>query len=142
MLFNTFILPLAFHQSYFDIFDLGPKRWSKRYVGAEGELQSPINIIKDNVHKDSSLGPLMVSYGPSSNCTLTNDGRTLQITMTNRGHKNSEYRVVLFIIDSVDSYFLAAGDVFIVLLCNHLLLHSETFHYSFAHLFSFIWSFI
>nr|ANJ59782.1 alpha carbonic anhydrase 6 [Exaiptasia diaphana] len=66
----------------------GPKRWSKRYVGFEGDRQSPINIVKEDVLKDSSLGPLLMSYGPSTNCTITNDGRTLQIAMCNSGHKN------------------------------------------------------
>lgn len=74
--------------SMFD--SLGPERWQKRYNCTSSLLQSPINIEKAIVVKDPSLGALRLSYVPSCNSTLTNDGRTLQLTIPKQSGKNSK----------------------------------------------------
>lgn len=75
------------------IYSLGPERWQKRYISTSSLLQSPINIEKAIVVKDSSLGALSLSYTPSCNSTLTNDGRTLQLTIPKHSSKNSKSSV-------------------------------------------------
>lgn len=75
------------------IYSLGPERWQKRYISTSSLLQSPINIEKAIVVKDSSLGALSFSYTPSCNSTLTNDGRTLQLTIPKHSSKNSKSSV-------------------------------------------------
>lgn len=51
---------------------------------ATREYQSPVNIETDDVVSDETLGSLSVSYKEVSNSTLTNDGRTLQMTLTDQ----------------------------------------------------------
>ncbi|XP_031554974.1 carbonic anhydrase 1-like [Actinia tenebrosa] len=81
----------------------GPERWQKRYNSTSSLLQSPINIEKAIIVKDSSLGPLRLSYVPSCNSTITNDGRTLQLTIPKHNNTNilsggpltSEYQLAM-----------------------------------------------
>ncbi|XP_032237463.2 carbonic anhydrase 1 isoform X2 [Nematostella vectensis] len=65
---------------------LGPLRWHKCYIGAEPGHQSPIDIVTKDVTQDSSLGSLWNTYEPVANSTLTNDGRTLQLTFANNNN--------------------------------------------------------
>ena len=86
---------IQFKVGTFFLFILGPKRWHERYIAAKGDLQSPIDIETSCTREDSLLSALHLNY-PSSFCdtTLTNDGRTMQITFND---KNASRKIKLFL---------------------------------------------
>ncbi|XP_061077120.1 carbonic anhydrase 7-like isoform X2 [Conger conger] len=59
--------------------DDGPSSWHKGYPIAQGNHQSPVNIITAETMYDSSLSPLIVSYENYSSISISNNGCSVAV---------------------------------------------------------------
>jgi len=58
----------------------GPHKWETMFpIAAQGVRQSPINIIEEEVEKDSNLHPVSCSYGDGEYNRLENTGASWQL---------------------------------------------------------------
>ena len=62
----------------------GPSRWKDLYPAGAGQSQSPVDVVTEDVAWDEGIGALTFAYGEAGHSTLTNDGRTVQITLINQ----------------------------------------------------------
>ncbi|XP_013371724.1 PREDICTED: carbonic anhydrase 7 isoform X3 [Chinchilla lanigera] len=59
--------------------DDGPSNWHKLYPIAQGDRQSPINIISSQAVYSPSLQPLELSYEVCTSLSITNNGHSVQV---------------------------------------------------------------
>ncbi|XP_035252721.1 carbonic anhydrase 7-like isoform X2 [Anguilla anguilla] len=59
--------------------DDGPFFWHKGYPIAQGNRQSPINIVTSETVYDSSLSPLIVSYEHCTSISISNNGCSVAV---------------------------------------------------------------
>uniref|UniRef100_A0A2R9AZR4 Carbonic anhydrase n=1 Tax=Pan paniscus TaxID=9597 RepID=A0A2R9AZR4_PANPA len=59
--------------------DDGPSHWHKLYPIAQGDRQSPINIISSQAVYSPSLQPLELSYEACMSLSITNNGHSVQV---------------------------------------------------------------
>ncbi|KAJ8302664.1 hypothetical protein KUTeg_019060, partial [Tegillarca granosa] len=61
--------------------------WSKNFPEANGQHQSPINLISDNAEYDPTLSerPLLINYSTSRETDILNDGQTVIVYPKYRG---------------------------------------------------------
>ncbi|MEE6463644.1 hypothetical protein FKM82_005993 [Ascaphus truei] len=57
----------------------GPARWHELFSLANGDRQSPINIITQDVTCDPTLQPLHIHYDPASAKVILNSGHTFSV---------------------------------------------------------------
>ncbi|XP_039892921.1 carbonic anhydrase [Simochromis diagramma] len=57
----------------------GPDTWAADFPIADGNRQSPINIIPKEAHYDPSLKALKISYDPSNTKGILNNGHSFQV---------------------------------------------------------------
>ncbi|XP_075439104.1 carbonic anhydrase 13-like isoform X1 [Ascaphus truei] len=57
----------------------GPARWHELFPLANGDRQSPINIITQDVTCDPTLQPLHIHYDPASAKVILNSGHTFSV---------------------------------------------------------------
>nr|XP_037864305.1 carbonic anhydrase 7 isoform X2 [Chlorocebus sabaeus] len=57
----------------------GPSHWHKLYPIAQGDRQSPINIISSQAVYSPSLQPLELSYEACMSLSITNNGHSVQV---------------------------------------------------------------
>ncbi|CAK7317808.1 Carbonic anhydrase 7 [Vulpes lagopus] len=57
----------------------GPSQWHKLYPIAQGDRQSPINIVSSQAVYSPSLKPLELSYEACISLSITNNGHSVQV---------------------------------------------------------------
>ncbi|KAJ6666037.1 hypothetical protein lerEdw1_000941 [Lerista edwardsae] len=57
----------------------GPSEWYESYPIAQGNHQSPINIVPAEAIFDPCLKPLSVSYAPCSSLAISNNGHSVMV---------------------------------------------------------------
>ncbi|KAM4833367.1 carbonic anhydrase 7 isoform 1-T1 [Thomomys bottae] len=57
----------------------GPSNWHKLYPIAQGDRQSPINIISSQAVYSPSLQPLELSYEACTSLSISNNGHSVQV---------------------------------------------------------------
>ncbi|XP_022098094.1 carbonic anhydrase 1-like isoform X1 [Acanthaster planci] len=93
---------MAVHWGY--IGEKGPAHWCDDFPDANGNRQSPIDIVTKDAKVDSSLGPLNINYSSArSTCTeVINNGHTFQVnaqssdTNLSGGPLSHNYRLAQF----------------------------------------------
>ncbi|KAJ8343705.1 hypothetical protein SKAU_G00310340 [Synaphobranchus kaupii] len=84
--------------------DDGPSSWHKGYPIAQGNRQSPINIVPSETVHDSSLSPLIVSYEHCTSIGISNNGCSVAVEYADteqgpgiyRGPLSDAYRLKQF----------------------------------------------
>lgn len=82
----------------------GPSAWHKAYPIAEGNRQSPINIVPAEADLDPSLPPLFLSYDLGSSLSISNNGHSVVVefddsddrTVMRGGPLDNAYRLKQF----------------------------------------------
>ncbi|XP_071058501.1 carbonic anhydrase-like isoform X4 [Pseudochaenichthys georgianus] len=57
----------------------GPEKWGKDFPVANGQRQSPINIVPKEAQYDSTLKSLKLKYDPSNTKSILNNGHSFQV---------------------------------------------------------------
>ncbi|XP_061597784.1 carbonic anhydrase 7 isoform X2 [Cololabis saira] len=57
----------------------GPSAWLKNYPVAEGDRQSPIDIIPLQASYDQSLGPIVINYDQCISINISNNGHSVVV---------------------------------------------------------------
>ncbi|XP_018538637.1 carbonic anhydrase 7 [Lates calcarifer] len=57
----------------------GPSVWHKNYPVAQGNRQSPIDIIPQQASHDSSLGPIVLNYDQCTSINIANNGHSVVV---------------------------------------------------------------
>lgn len=57
----------------------GPSQWHKLFPIAQGERQSPINIVSSQAVYSPSLKPLELSYEACRSVSIANNGHSVQV---------------------------------------------------------------
>ncbi|XP_031600715.1 carbonic anhydrase 7 [Oreochromis aureus] len=57
----------------------GPSSWYKNYPVAEGNRQSPIDIVPNEASRDRNLGPLMINYDHCTSINISNNGHSVVV---------------------------------------------------------------
>lgn len=70
----------------------GPDTWAADFPIADGDRQSPINIIPKEAHYDPSLKALKISYDPSNTKGILNNGHSFQVDFVDDTDSSSKYR--------------------------------------------------
>ncbi|XP_029004026.1 carbonic anhydrase 1-like [Betta splendens] len=58
----------------------GPSKWGASFPIANGDRQSPIDIVPGNASHDPGLKPLKLKYDPSTCLEILNNGHSFQVT--------------------------------------------------------------
>ncbi|KAI4559165.1 hypothetical protein MJT46_019920, partial [Ovis ammon polii x Ovis aries] len=82
----------------------GPSHWHKLYPIAQGDRQSPINIVSSQAVYSPSLKPLEISYESCTSLSITNNGHSVQVdfndsddrTVVSGGPLDGPYRLKQF----------------------------------------------
>ncbi|XP_040185299.1 carbonic anhydrase 7 [Rana temporaria] len=82
----------------------GPSEWHRYFPIAQGNRQSPINIVANQAVFNPSLKPLVVSYDQSTSISLSNNGHSVMVefddnddkTVLSGGPLNDSYRLKQF----------------------------------------------
>ncbi|XP_072823607.1 carbonic anhydrase 7 isoform X2 [Vicugna pacos] len=82
----------------------GPSHWHKLYPIAQGDRQSPINIVSSQAVYSPSLKPLELSYESCTSLSITNNGHSVQVdfndsddrTVVTGGPLDGPYRLKQF----------------------------------------------
>ncbi|XP_070307294.1 carbonic anhydrase 7 isoform X1 [Odocoileus virginianus] len=82
----------------------GPSHWHKLYPIAQGDRQSPINIISSQAVYSPSLKPLEISYESCTSLSIANNGHSVQVdfndsddrTVVSGGPLDGPYRLKQF----------------------------------------------
>ncbi|XP_063330472.1 carbonic anhydrase 7 isoform X2 [Pelmatolapia mariae] len=57
----------------------GPSSWYKNYPVAEGNRQSPIDIVPNEASRDRDLGPIMINYDHCTSINISNNGHSVVV---------------------------------------------------------------
>uniref|UniRef100_A0A3Q3W2L9 Carbonic anhydrase n=1 Tax=Mola mola TaxID=94237 RepID=A0A3Q3W2L9_MOLML len=60
--------------------DNGPDKWATEFPVADGERQSPVDIVPGEATYDESLKALNLQYDPSNSIDILNSGHSFQVT--------------------------------------------------------------
>ncbi|KAG8521785.1 Carbonic anhydrase 7 [Galemys pyrenaicus] len=82
----------------------GPSQWHKLYPIAQGDRQSPINIVSSQAVYSPSLKPLELSYEACTSLSISNNGHSVQVdfndsddrTVVTGGPLDGPYRLKQF----------------------------------------------
>ncbi|ELR55847.1 Carbonic anhydrase 7, partial [Bos mutus] len=82
----------------------GPSHWHKLYPIAQGDRQSPINIVSSQAVYSPSLKPLEISYESCTSLSIANNGHSVQVdfndsddrTVVSGGPLDGPYRLKQF----------------------------------------------
>lgn len=68
----------------------GPAEWHRNFPIAQGNRQSPINIVANQAVFNPSLKPLVVSYDQSTSISLSNNGHSVMVEFDDNDDKTGE----------------------------------------------------
>lgn len=70
---------------------IGPSNWHKLYPIAQGDRQSPINIISSQAVYSPSLQPLELFYEACMSLSITNNGHSVQVDFNDSDDKTGKW---------------------------------------------------
>ncbi|XP_043563439.1 carbonic anhydrase 7 [Chiloscyllium plagiosum] len=59
--------------------DNGPSNWHKQFPFAQGDRQSPIDIVPAQAVYDASLTPISISYSACTSLSIYNNGHSVMV---------------------------------------------------------------
>lgn len=75
---------------------IGPSSWYKNYPVAEGNRQSPIDIVPNEASHDRDLGPIMTNYDHCTSINISNNGHSVVVEFNDSDDRSGEKIVLLF----------------------------------------------
>lgn len=69
----------------------GPSQWHKLYPIAQGDRQSPINIVSSQAVYSPSLKPLELSYEACISLSITNNGHSVQVDFNDSDDRTGKW---------------------------------------------------
>ncbi|XP_054026025.1 carbonic anhydrase 7 isoform X2 [Dryobates pubescens] len=69
--------------------DDGPSEWHKTYPIAQGNRQSPIDIVSARAVYDPSLKPLVISYESCTSLSISNNGHSVMVEFEDTDDKTA-----------------------------------------------------
>lgn len=70
---------------------LGPSAWLKDYPIAEGNRQSPIDIVPAEAVFDARLSPISLSYNNCTSVTISNNGHSVVVEFIDSDERSGWY---------------------------------------------------
>lgn len=86
---------------------IGPSSWYKNYPVAEGNRQSPIDIVPNEASHDRDLGPIMTNYDHCTSINISNNGHSVVVEFNDSDDRSGEKIVLflyLFVLNSLQRY--------------------------------------
>lgn len=71
---------------------LGPSEWHKDYPIAEGNRQSPIDIVPSEAVFDARLSPISLSYNNCTSVSISNNGHSVVVEFTDSDERSGWYQ--------------------------------------------------
>ena len=68
----------------------GPSAWHKAYPLAQGDRQSPINIVPTETVYDGSLSPIFLSYENCMSTSISNNGHSVVVEFDDTDDRSGE----------------------------------------------------
>lgn len=78
---------------------IGPSEWHRYFPIAQGERQSPINIVANQAVFNANLKPLVVSYDQCTSIDISNNGHSVMVEFDDNDDKTGEVYRQLIICD-------------------------------------------
>lgn len=72
------------------IFTLGPDAWHKDYPIAQGNRQSPIDIVPGETVYDANLPPLFLNYDHCTSINISNNGHSVVVEFDDSDDRTGE----------------------------------------------------
>lgn len=69
----------------------GPSQWHKLFPIAQGDRQSPINIVSSQAVYSPSLKPLELSYEACRSVSITNNGHSVQVDFNDNDDRTGKW---------------------------------------------------
>lgn len=70
---------------------IGPSNWHKLYPIAQGDRQSPINIVSSQAVYSPSLQPLELFYEACMSLSITNNGHSVQVDFNDSDDRTGKW---------------------------------------------------
>ncbi len=71
---------------------LGPSEWYKDYPIAEGNRQSPIDIVPADAVFDARLSPISLSYNNCTSVSISNNGHSVVVEFIDSDERSGWYQ--------------------------------------------------
>lgn len=72
----------------------GPSQWHINYPIAEGNRQSPIDIVPQQASHDTSLGPVVLNYDRCTSINIANNGHSVVVEFDDSDDRSGETNAV------------------------------------------------
>lgn len=101
----------------------GPSTWHNICpIAATGERQSPIDLIDNNVKRDSTLKPLAVSYAPFSKAKFLNNGHSVQFQPDASDNLSGSMIIEIFDIYAQSLLIFYFGELKVIIINGEIVL--------------------
>lgn len=86
---------------------IGPSIWHKNYPVAQGNQQSPIDIVPHQASHDPNLGPIVLNYDQCTSINISNNGHSVVVEFDDLDDRSGETKLILnlFTCDFNCDYF-------------------------------------
>lgn len=77
---------------------IGPSLWHKQYPTANGNRQSPIDIVPHQLSRDPSLGPIVLNYDQCKSINISNNGHSVVVEFDDSDDRSGEKKGLLICV--------------------------------------------